>query len=533
MCDHLNTLADDNNMPRSIDTEIAIGAAWVFLFRILSKSLGLISMVILARLLVPEDFGVVALATATLGALEVFAIFGFDAALIQKQHATDDHYDTAWTIGLAMYSSVALMIAAVSVPAAGFFDEPRLTLALLILALAPVFEGLQNIRVVDFRKKMEFRKDFLFMFTRQAVGFCVTIPLALMLRNFWPMIIGIVASKFTGMVFSYVAIPRRPRFCTSEWQEMFGFSKWMFIGNLLYFIRQRASNFIVGKITGTANLGLYTIGHELGNLPTTEIVAPINRAVYPGFSKVASDLRNLRRSYLNVLGIVSMVALPAGFGLAAIVEPAVIAILGEKWIDAAPIAGLLAFAGTAAIYETNSSITLMAIGRPDLMTRLLAVFAAILMILLFALTSSFGLIGAAYAALVAVVTMVPIYLATVAYKIELRPVPLLATLIRPVIAASAMYVVVRGYVSAHTVPESSIEAIRILLPSIALGAICYIVAMTILWLLSGRPVGAETIVWRKAVDIVKARFGRDTESPSRPHSTPSPDSDSSETKTSQ
>ncbi len=139
---------------------MAKGAAWMVAMRIAIRAIGLVSIVILARLLVPADFGLVALATMLYGLIEVMGQFGFDVVLIQNQSAGRRHYDTAWTLTVIRNLVLAGLLAAGAPWAAGFFEEPRLQSILYWLALAALVEGFANIGVVNFRKELRFHKDF-------------------------------------------------------------------------------------------------------------------------------------------------------------------------------------------------------------------------------------------------------------------------------------------------------------------------------------------------------------------------------------
>src|SRR5258708_3471666 len=104
-------------MAAGLGSRIAAGVAWMVVFKLLDRSIGIVSVVILARLLVPADFGLVAMATATIAVIELLSAFNFDMALIQRQEATRAHYDTAWTLNVAMAAGCALLVAAAAVPA--------------------------------------------------------------------------------------------------------------------------------------------------------------------------------------------------------------------------------------------------------------------------------------------------------------------------------------------------------------------------------------------------------------------------------
>ena len=140
----------------SIRSSMARGAVWMVLFKLLERSLGMISMLILARLLVPADFGLMAMATSLVALLELITAFGVDTALVQRRDATPAHFNSAWTLNVCAGGAIATMMLLMSWPASVFYREPRVTAVICALAFAAAVQGFENIGVVTFRKEMRF-----------------------------------------------------------------------------------------------------------------------------------------------------------------------------------------------------------------------------------------------------------------------------------------------------------------------------------------------------------------------------------------
>ena len=247
---------------------MAKGAVWMVLFKFTERGLGLISTIILARLLLPADFGLIAMAVSIIAVLELLNSFGFDTVLIQNPDANRSHYDTAWTFNVIFGTASSLILFLLASPAAAFYDEPRLEMVIDFLAIGTFIQGLGNVGVVAFRKELEFNKEFKFLVAKKLISFCITVPLAFILKNYWALVIGMLAGKSAGMALSYLVHPYRPRFSLAARHELFQFSKWLLLNNLLFFLRFRSAHFIIGKTAGTHALGLYTIAYEISNLPT-------------------------------------------------------------------------------------------------------------------------------------------------------------------------------------------------------------------------------------------------------------------------
>ena len=171
-------------MPASLEQKIAVGIAWMTTSRATVRVLGLVSTVVLARLLVPADFGLVAMATAVAAGLELLTLFGFDHALVQRREISREHYDSAWTLNLLLGVGLAIALAAVAVPVAAFYSEPRLQAVMYVLSAKYVIDNTTNPGVVDFRRNINFRPEFVMQVGPKLAGVLVTIPLAFWLRDY-------------------------------------------------------------------------------------------------------------------------------------------------------------------------------------------------------------------------------------------------------------------------------------------------------------------------------------------------------------
>ena len=196
---------------RAVNRGMAKGAAWMVAMRLSIRFVGIISTIILARLLVPADFGLVAMATMIYGFIEIMSQFSFDVVLIQKQDAEPDYYDTAWTLSILRGLATALVLFAGAGIAADFFGDQRLVEIIYVLCLAAFVGGFTNIGIVDFRKDMNFGKDFQYIVGVKLFSFVVTLVFAFMLRTYWALVIGIASSTLAQLGLSYFMHPFRPR----------------------------------------------------------------------------------------------------------------------------------------------------------------------------------------------------------------------------------------------------------------------------------------------------------------------------------
>lgn len=480
------------------------GAVWMVAFKLIERSIGLLSTLILARVLFPADFGLVAMASSIVGALELLSAFSFDLALIQNQGAKRQHYDTAWTFNVLFGLFNALAMIALASPVASFYGEPKVEGVLYALAGCSFIQGFDNIGVVAFQKEMELHKEFWLGLSKKLVGFAVTISLAFILKSYWALVAGILATRITGLLLSYHLHPFRPKLSLVAAGDLFNFSKWLLLNNLLIFLNNRGTDFVIGKVSGARALGLYSVAYEIANLPTTELVFPIARAVFPGYARLASDPEKLRSAFLGVNGLLALLTIPAGVGIGLIAEPIVHVLLGPKWGDAAPLIQVLAAFGIVrALHGPNGSIFL-ALGKPRIIAALQCVQLGIAIGLMLLLVPLWGPIGAAWAILAgACIAMMSSY-TLVLSKIQTSFTSLFSVVWRPIVAAIVMAAVVNALSNSWQNDLAlSVSAPR-LVALIVAGAISYAGTIIVCWVATGKPDGPEAQI----VLFAATRFGR-------------------------
>jgi O-antigen/teichoic acid export membrane protein len=466
-------------------------------FKLIDRSLGLLSTLILARLLVPEDFGIVALATTFVVFLELCTSLSFDVALIQDQRADRSTYDSAWTLNACFGMAVGAFMVLLASPAAWFFSVPDLEVVMYALAIGPVVSGFDNIGVVAFQKEMRFDREFRFLFAKRLTAFVFTVTAAVILESYWALVIGTVLSRVMGNAFSYMLHPFRPRFSLVAARRLIRFSAWVLVVNVLHFFKLRSSDLVLGRLHGPETVGLFSISYEISNLAATELVAPINRAVFPAYSKLASDKPALRTEYLSVMGLIVLIAVPAVAGVAATAPLIVPALLGQNWLAATPILTILSFYGITQVTTSNAHAVYMATGRPDIAAKLGAAHVAALLAALIPLAYLYGAEGAAYAFLVASIVIVPANFVVVMNLLSIRVMQLVAELWRPLVAATVMFLLVRMGLGELPEPAGSLSAFGMLAIVSVAGAFAFVVIQALLWMASGAPEGAERIALRR------------------------------------
>ena len=421
-----------------IGRQIAKGAAWAVLMRFVIRMLGFFSTIILARLLTPDDYGVIALAMVFVGLMDALTWFGFEVALIQDQHAPLAKYHTVWTLTVIRGVLLASLILLGASMFAEVFDEPRLNVILQVLACGTLIDGFASTGIVDFRKNFEFDRDFTAMVIPRLAGFFITVALAVIWRNYWAMAVGMVATKLVAMAVGYAMHSYRPRFSMEYWREVFSFSKWLLANSVLRYGYNRGDAMILGKIAGSQALGVYTVADEISNMVLTELVAPIQRALLPGYAKLTQIKDGLRDAYLTVFAITVTFALPIAVGVALTADLFVPLLLGDQWLQTIPLIRILCVCGMLHIGVANSGAVYVASGKPWLTAVLytISLLAGLPLIAWGAMQA--GAIGAAWGMVGMSILFVTVNSRLIGRTLALAPGDILRRRLRPILAAFAM-----------------------------------------------------------------------------------------------
>jgi lipopolysaccharide exporter len=492
---------------QSVTSRVARGTGWVIAWRVVSRNLGLLSTLVLVRLLRPEDFGLVALATGFANTVDSLSAIGVQDALVRDTSPTRDMYDTAYCMNVLRGLVTAVFIAALAWPVADFFADPRLIGVMLALALMMLLGTVGNIGFVNLRRDMQFQQEFKLFVAFRVISMLVTIVLAFLWRDYWALVIGLLAGRIAAVPLSYLVSPHWPRLSLRSWRHLFGFSFWSWMGTMLWQFKERSDNIIIGRMLGTAQFGVFAIGSEFGALPMTEVIEPLGRALFSGFALLHRSTESPRRLYLGAVGTAIMLILPAGLGISMVADPMVRVVLGEQWLSAVPVIQIIAIACPASVFSIVSSTFLTAAGRPRAVFLMSSVSISIRIPLMIATIYLWGLQGAAIGVAVALVIDQGIFLWRTMRQLGVSVVDLLACAWRPVVASLAMVGCLGelgmawtqgGIIQGWSVTED-------LVARCVAGAVAYVIALILAWFVAGCPDGVERQLITTARTWLKAR----------------------------
>lgn len=479
---------------------IARGAMLAVAMRWTDRAIGLLSTIILARLLVPEDFGVVAMATLVIGLTSVFLDLGVNIALIQNPDATKAHYDAAWTLRVIQTLCLGLVVWFAAPFAADYFGDPRVASVVRLLALGVVIGAFENIGVIAFQKEMQFGLDFRFMFVRRVVAFLATVTAAWLMRSYWALVIGTLVGQSLGVALSYWLHPMRPRFSTEKIREILSVSQWLLVRGIGAYLDNNLHRILVGRRASAAILGAYSIADEISAMPTGELLAPLNRALFPGFVRARNEPGELKRLFLLAQGVQSLIGIPAAVGLALVANEAVPVFLGERWQAAIPFVQLLAYAGALQAITVSIGYLMLTIGAVRLTAALVWIRVAAFVAGAFWVIPQSTALDLASLRLVCMAASLLglVWLLRTFREVRLREI--VATVNRPILAVLAMAAALYWIDGAVTLGHPAMLVLKI-----AAGMTIYSIAVFVLWQLAGRPKGAERYVLDMAGSVLRAR----------------------------
>ncbi len=307
------------------------GALWSIGLRWGMRMIGFLSTLIVARLLLPSDYGIVAMAVMVTGLIQTFLDANASTALLRAPDATREYVDSAWTLAFVQSLVVATVMAILAPFAASYFNEPRLANVLWATAPAIVLGGAASVGPLLARKCLDYSLEVKLALLSRVVSFVATVGLAWWWRSYWALVLGGLAGAIVGFVAGYLFHPFRPRLEAKHLRDLMGFSQWMIVSGIGVYGARKLDGFVIGRVGTAADVGLYNVGMELGQMLPTELGAPMSRALLPILASLHGEPARMRTAVMKTTAAMNTLTLPAGVGLALV--HCVIEMAPRLWSD--------------------------------------------------------------------------------------------------------------------------------------------------------------------------------------------------------
>nr|WP_145544877.1 oligosaccharide flippase family protein [Variovorax boronicumulans] len=482
--------------PFSAKATLIRGAAWTVATRWSIKALGFVNTMVMARLLMPSEYGVVAMAMLVVGLIQAFLDLGATTALLRKDEVTRDEIDSVWTLRLLQSVVIGLVLVAVSPLAARYFSDERVLHVLWVFAACTTLAGAGNIGVTLAHKAFDFFLEFRIQVLGKLVGIVVTIVSGYLLRDYRALVLGVASGYMSGLVFSFAMHPYRPRWNTSKIAEIWALTKWLMASGVGGFILRKGDELIAGRVGTSAQFGVYNVGSDLGQMPAGEVGPAILKAFLPILSALQGTAEQINAAVIKTVSAVNTLTLAIGLGFAAIATPATLVVLGSGWVDAVPYVAAFAVISAIQVMLNPLSTLLVLRGHTKVQSHIVWLEFAGFVLAAALLVPSMSLMGLVWARGVGLLVGGTACMFFTRRYCGLRIWPTLAAIARPLLGALLMFWIVQLCIGTVAAPWAKLAV------GICSGAVFYTAWCVSSWWLVGRPEGLESTVW----DAVGARY---------------------------
>lgn len=466
--------------------------------------LSILSIFVLAKLLTPEDFGLVAMASVFAVAMQTAFQIPVNQALILKKKPGRDDFNTAFTINVIRGATMFALLTAIAYPLSIFYNEPLVTLLVIAFSVSLLLSGFENPALVTLEQELSVKKILYLNVIAQFSGVIISIVVALETGSYWAMVVGHIANQIMRLVLSYFFRPYVPWFSLVHWKAMLSFSIWISLSKLVLTLADKLDQILIGKVLGATTLGQFNIGNEIARKPTQEFSGILNRGLFPAFTKLRNDSHRSLLAYQNAISVSSSLFFPVGVGIALLAEPVVLLTLGDKWQDSILIVQAL---GAISALSNVNSIT-KALFMANNMTKSIfkrdLVFAFTKIVLVIAGLRFYGLEGVLIAIALGRLIMLIINWFMIKQSFGLKIAKQLALLLRPTVSVLIMFGLFTWWLPAINIPktinfETGSEIILQITGHAIIGALIYFTSHITLWLALRRPLGLE----EKLLSLIK------------------------------
>lgn len=352
--------------PENLTAKTLRAVKWTYLSTFLNAGLQVLVTAVLARLVAPEAFGLVAMGSLVLRFGQYFAQMGVGQAIVQRQELRQEHLQAGFWASViigAVFSAAAWFGAPLGAAA---FNSPRLTEVLRVMGLIFFLNGTSSLPLGILRREMRFREIALADVGTYAVGYAgVGVGAAVAGLGVWSLVLAALCQAgLNSLAYNLLQRPvLTPILRWRPYRELLGFGSMVSIVSFVEFINSNLDNMTVGRFAGSSALGYYSRALSLTGLPMYYISTSLSRVLFPSFSRVQEQTGRLRNAYLGVTTVFAALGLPLALGMSGAAREIILVLLGSRWEPAVPVMRLAAMASGVAMLSHFGGVTLEATAR--------------------------------------------------------------------------------------------------------------------------------------------------------------------------
>jgi len=356
----------------SLKQKTVSGLLWSFVDTIAGQGITFIVGIILARILSPREFGLIGMITVFIAVSESFINSGFSSALIRKKDCTNIDFSTVFYFNLAAGILFFLILFFTAPFIAGFFDEPQLTVIVQVLGIVLIIDSFTLIQRTILTKRIDFKLQARISVIASLGSGVIAIVMAYKGFGVWSLVAQRIAKQGLNSIFLWLWNRWKPLlvFSMQSFKELFGFGSKLLISGLIDTIYQNIYYLIIGKYFSAQELGYYTRADGFQRIPSQSLNGVIGRVSYPVLASIQDDKPRLKNNYQKLISSTMFITFILMLGMAAVAEPMIITLIGEKWRPSIIYLQMLSFVGMMYPLHALNLNMLQVSGRSDLFLKL-------------------------------------------------------------------------------------------------------------------------------------------------------------------
>ena len=395
----------------NLKSKVKHGLKWTFIDQILSQIIFLVFSIFLARILTPSMFGIVGMITIFSNFAILFIDLGFSAALIQKKEVTPAHFSSVfWLnlgIGVFMYSLFYISAPFIS----AFYNQPELIVLIRIICLSFIVTSFSSVQANILIKELQFKKKVIINWIGMLIGYVVAFVLAYLGYGVWSLVMMTLTTSVLNTILYWIASKWVPLFIF-DWKKIKELSNYglNFLGDTsVNYWSRNFDNFIIAKVLGSTDLGIYTRAYSLMLLPLRNITTIVTKVMFPAFSQKQDDIQLLKKYYLNIIQYIAIITFPLMIGLSLVSKEFVLLFFGNNWSAMIPILSILSGLGAIQSIISLNGLIYNSLGKVNIAFKV-SILSNIVLIIAFTIGVNYGIIGVSYSYLIAsALLFIPIY----------------------------------------------------------------------------------------------------------------------------
>lgn len=435
--------------------------------------LSLLTVTILARILTPEDFGIVSIGALFMFLFATIQDFGVGNAVIQRDTRIEESISVMLSLRWIIAGILFLVIVAFSPMIASFYGNPAILPVIIVMSLNLFIQPISFSSSVMLSRKLEFSKLAKAAIVSSASTAAVSICLALLDFSYWSIVFGSLAGTVSS-VFAMRYFERtrlRPKIDKKLMRELMGFGVHLLINGLMVFVILSVDQIVVGKVLGIITLGVYYIAIKFGRILGQQISGTVNAVLFPTMARIKDSMEHLKVAYVQSLRMIAIIVAPLSLGLSSLSLPFASVVLGPRWAVASVPIAVISFQGLLFALITPAANVLISVGKPRYMAIEASSVATAMVIAIYPVTTLFGINGVCVLTTSLSLCALVYYLAVLSHVFKERFIEIARPMAPPLLSGLVTYAVLLLWVS--IVPTSAFWLVTLALS----GAGLYIVLL--------------------------------------------------------